>query len=96
MADYQLSRRAASDLEAIAENTIERFGVDQARAYRDSLRSCFEQLSDNPRMGRRAEQLLPGLRRFKHRSHIVFYTRSDDEIFVVRILHYRMDAPRRL
>ena len=96
MADYRLSRRAASDLEAIAEYTIERFGVDQARAYRDSLRTCFEQLSGNPGMGRRAEQLSPGLRRFEHRSHIVFYTRSDDEIVVVRILHARMDAPRRL
>ena len=95
MANYRLSRRAASDLEAIAEYTIERFGVDQARRYRDSLRSCFEQLSENPRMGRRAEQLSPGLRRFEHRSHIVFHTHRNGEMFVVCILHARMDVPRR-
>ena len=94
MADYRLSRRAASDLEAIADYTIEQFGVAQARRYRDSLRLCFEQISDNPRMGRRAEQLSPGLRRFEHRSHVVFYTRSDDEVFIVRILHARMHASR--
>ena len=90
MADYRLSRRAAADLEAIADYTIEQFGIAQARHYRDSLRLCFARLSENPRMGRRAEQLLPGLRRFEHRSHVVFYTRSKNEIFIVRILHARM------
>lgn len=90
MADYRLSRRAAADLDAIADYMIEPFGVAQARRYRDSLRLCFKGLSENPRMGGRAEQLLPGLRRFEHRSHIVFYTRNDNEIYIVRILHARM------
>ena len=90
MTDYRLSHRAAADLEAIADYTIEEFGVAQARRYRDSLRLCFERLSENPRMGRRAEQLSPGLRRFEHRSHVVFYTRSHNEIYIVRILHARM------
>ena len=94
MDDYRLSRRAASDLEAIADYTIEQFGIAQARRYRDSLRLCFERLADNPRIGRRAEQLSPELRRFEHRSHVIFYTRSDDEIFVVRILHARMHVRR--
>ena len=90
MADYRLSRRAAADLEAIANYTIEQFGVAQARRYRDSLRLCFERLTENPRMGRRAEHLSPGLRRFEHRSHVVFYTPSDNETYLVRILHARM------
>ena len=90
MADYRLSRRAAADLEAIADYTIEQFGVAQARRYRDSLRLCFERLSENPRMGRRVEQLLPGPRRLEHRSHVIFYTRSDNDLFIVRILHARM------
>jgi len=37
MADYRLTRRAAADLDAIAEFTIGRFGVDQARRYRDDI-----------------------------------------------------------
>jgi len=92
MAEYRFTRRAAMDLEAIAEYTIERFGIDQARRYRDELAACFEQLTDHPGLGRRYEQLGPGLRRYEHRSHIVFYQAVGTDILIVRILHYRMDV----
>lgn len=82
------------DLEAIAEYTIERFEIEQARVYRDELKMCFEELADNPKLGRPAEQFGPGLRRFEHRSHIVFYQPGDAGVLVVRVLHYRMDATR--
>lgn len=96
MTDYRLSRRAASDLEAIAEFTIRRFGIEQARRYRDDLKDCFENLARNPQLGRRAEQLAKGLRRFEHGSHIVFYAPADRGLLIVRVLHYRMDARRHL
>ena len=94
MAEYRFSRRAATDLEAIAEYTIERFGVEQARHYRDELRTCFAQLAGNPRLGRRAEQLGTGLRRYEHRSHVIFYQRTGAHTLIVRVLHYRMDVTR--
>lgn len=96
MADYRLSRRAATDLEAIAAFSIDRFGINQARRYRDELIACFSNLAANPSLGRRAEQLAKGLRRFEHGSHIIFYTREGEDISVVRVLHYRMDAGRHL
>jgi len=80
------------DLEAIAEYTIERFGIDQARRYRDELAACFEQLVHHPGLGRRSEQLGSGLRRYEHRSHIVFYQVVGTGILIVRILHSRMDV----
>jgi len=92
MAEYRFTRRAAMDLEAIAEYTIERFGIDQARRYRDELAACFGQLTDHPGLGGRCEQLGPGLRRYEHRSHIVFYQAVGTDILIVRILHYRMDV----
>jgi toxin ParE1/3/4 len=94
MTEYQFSRRAAPDLEAIAEYTIKRFGLEQARRYRDELGACFNQLADNPKLGRRAEQLGEGLRRYEHRSHIIFYQQSGAGLLIVRILHYRMYASR--
>ena len=94
MSDYQLSRRAASDLDAIADYTIERFGINQARQYRDELEACFQKLVENPKIGRRAEQLSPGLRRFEHQSHVIFYTRTKSQLLIVRVLHSRMDVPK--
>ncbi len=95
MASYRLSRKAAADLEAIATYTIEQFGIDQARRYRDSLGSRFEQLVESPKLGRRAEQLARGLRRLDHESHIVFYTVENDDVLIVRILHSHMDVSKR-
>ena len=94
MSNYRLSRRAATDLEEIADYTIKRFGIKQARVYRDSLKSCFRHLANNPDMGRKAEQLAPGLRRFEHQAHIVFYKVDGGELYVVRVLHSRMDVRR--
>jgi toxin ParE1/3/4 len=96
VADYRLSRHAATDLEAIAVFSIDRFGINRARRYRDELIACFSNLAANPSLGRRAEQLAKGLRRFEHGSHIIFYTREGGDISVVRVLHYRMDAGRHL
>ena len=94
MNSYRLSRLAAADLQEIAEYTIERFGIMQARRYRDSLKTCFVQLANNPTLGRRAEQLMHGLQRFEHQSHVVFYISEPENILIVRVLHSSVDVPR--
>ena len=94
MNSYRLSRLAATDLQEIAEYTIERFGVEQARRYRDGLKTCFVQLADNPALGREAEMLIRGLRRFEHQSHVVFYISEPENLLIVRVLHSSMDVPR--
>ena len=94
MADFRLSPRAEADVAEIADYTIETFGVEQARRYRDDLEACFRNLAENPLSGRSAELLSPGLRRFERRSHTVFYTREEESIRIVRVLHAGMDVLR--
>ncbi len=96
MPEYRLSVRAAGDIAGIADYTIERFGIDQARRYRDGLERCFETLAENPLLGRSAEELAPDLRRFEHQAHVVFYKPEDWGVLVVRVLHESMDVPRHL
>lgn len=90
----RLSRLAAADLESIANYTIERFGIKQARRYRDGLDHVFHTLAEEPLRGRSAAHLANEMRRFEHESHIIFYRTVDQGIFVVRILHERMDVER--
>ena len=73
MAEYRLSRRASADLNAIADYTIDTFGIMQARRYRDGLEACFHTRADTPNLGRKATQLAPRLRRYTYQSHMVFY-----------------------
>ena len=96
MTDYRLTALAELDLAGIASYTIEALGIEQARRYRDGLDICFRNLAANPRLGRSAEDLAPDLRRFEHRSHVVFYLEHEGGVLIVRILHATMDAARHL
>ncbi len=96
MAELRLSRRAQSDLDAIADYTIAEFGIMQARRYRDQFQACFDSLLDNPRLGRSAEEIEPGLRRIRQQAHVIFYKPGNGEILIVRILHHSRDVERHL
>ena len=44
MVDVRLSSRAEIDLARVADYTIETFGVEQARRYRNELEACFREI----------------------------------------------------
>ena len=91
MADFHLTSRAESDLAEIADYTIETFGIEQARRYRDALEICFQAIADNPSLGREADKLAPKLRRHQHKSHVVFYLPETKGVLIVRVLHENRD-----
>lgn len=86
MANYRLSKLADRDLGNIASYTIERFGVQQARFYRDGLFQVFEIISDFPLMGSDQSQIKNNIRRHVHESHSIYYRVGANEIFILRIL----------
>ena len=92
---YELSRAADSDIEAIITRSAFDFGAAQTHRYITSLKRCLALLGENPAMGNRADDIATGLRRFTHRSHVVFYREGEGGIFVVRVLHKNMDIGER-
>ena len=96
MAELKLSRKAEADLAEIANYTIGKFGVVQARRYRDSFQGCFISLRNNPLLGRSAEELAPGLRLIRQQAHIIFYLYTRDQMLIIRVLHHSMDFERHL
>ena len=53
-------------------------------------------LDDNPALGKSAEDIKTGYRRFAHESHLIFYQEHPQGVFIVRILHKSMDVERHL
>ena len=96
MTPYQLSRAAARDLKAIAQYTVKTFGVKQAKTYANGFEQCFLTITDNPFVGRDIGFIRPGLRRFEHESHFIYYLRRDNGIYIVRVLHYRQLSSKHL
>ena len=91
MADYRLSAAAEDDIQILFQSSQLMFGPRQTDIYMTGLGRAFQNLADNPGMGRRSDDLKRGLFRFRYQSHMVFYTIEPDQVVIQRILHARMD-----
>ena len=84
------SRRAEADLLDIGAYTLDTWGTQQAVRYLNELETCCERLANEPSRGRPCDEIRPGLQRFEHGRHVVFYRQARGGILVSRILHQRM------
>ena len=63
----------------------------QADAFVDRLDAKLQLLAAQPALGRRREELAPGLRSFPMGRYVIFYEVIMDGIAVARILHSARD-----
>jgi toxin ParE1/3/4 len=91
-AAYALRDLAAADLEAIWVYTVEQWGVEQAERYLKSLFACFEDLAENPQLGRQRDEVKAGYRSFPQGRHVVFYLVVPAGIEVIGIVHQSADV----
>ena len=96
MREYRLSNQAASDLSAIADYTLDHFGVEQTQTYRRHLFETFEILAAYPGIGTNWSRFRRGARRFVHESHVIYYRATDSGILILRILGTAQDPARHL
>lgn len=96
MKRVQLTRAAARDLDHIRADSESGWGAVGRDAYMDRFSSAFARLAASPLMGPSVDDSDPDLRKWPVGSHVVFYRVVDEQVIVTRILHGRMDVPRRL
>jgi toxin ParE1/3/4 len=94
---YVISAKARTDFKAIAKYTVEKFGVRQSLKYAEDLKSVLAELGENPELGRRYVAVKDKmLLRYRYKAHVIFYYKTRNEIFIVRVLGGRMDFPKHL
>lgn len=90
MSRVDFSAAARVDRREITAWTVERFGIEQARRFRNRLESALNGLAATPHLGRANEELDPRDHSFRTfvvlRSFIVVYEPTDDGIRVVRVV----------
>lgn len=97
MSSFRLSALASSDLADIYLYGARRWGRAQADAYDRDLRSSVRTAAHFPQIGRRYETVSGiELRCYLSGRHVIFYRIEDDGIFIIRVLHGRMDFDRHL
>jgi toxin ParE1/3/4 len=92
VANYRLSLRARADLLDIYAFSEARFGRYHADAYYAGLERTFGLLADFPGIGARADELVPGFRRFRFQSHHIFYTEEADHVLIRALIHVRRNV----
>jgi toxin ParE1/3/4 len=91
MAKFELTQAADRDLTDIYIFSHRKFGERQADHYLLGLESCFAQLAEMADMGRSIEDVRTGYYRFTHARHVIFYTKIEGGIRIVRVLHISME-----
>jgi toxin ParE1/3/4 len=89
---FRLTPRAAADLDAIADYTIETWGLAQLETYLMGFNNRFQWLADNPLAGRERNDVQPGFRSYPEASHIIFYIINEDQVDIIGIPHKSMDV----
>jgi toxin ParE1/3/4 len=90
----ELSQQAKEDFRDILSYTLTTWGEAQLAKYRASINDALQVISQNPSAGR--PSVKPTLKVLAVEHHRIFYRTIDDTIYVVRILHERMDTSRHL
>lgn len=96
MAEYRLSPRAQTDLEDVFDDTVARWGLAQAMRYTDLIEAACVSLATAPYQAPACDHVRMGYRRWAVERHMIYFRVEEDGIAVIRILHQRIDAPRRL
>lgn len=97
MAKYYLTKKAIEDLSNIWDYTFEEWSEQQADRYYQMLIGNFNEISQNPDLGKNYTDIVSSLFGFKAGKHVIFYRKlSSKEVEITRILHEMMDLKRRI
>jgi toxin ParE1/3/4 len=90
----KLSAEAEDDIRDILQYTYETWGEHQVQVYQAVLNKALSTLLSNPSIGHKRSDLSPDSRVLRAGQHFIVYWVSGTIIYVVRILHERMDFGR--
>jgi len=97
MGSYILTNKAVEDLSQIWDYTVEVWSEKQADKYYDGLISIFQEIAQNPDLGKKYEGISKQLLGIKANRHIIFFRIvNGNYVEITRILHEEMDLKRRI
>lgn len=91
---HRLAPEAAAELDDIWYYVATESGsMERADRWVEAITDRFYLLSAHPRMGRRRDDLRPGLRGFSVNDYVILYRIEGDDVLIVHVLHSRRDIP---
>ncbi len=92
MAKYFLTQKAVEDLSNIWNYTFDTWSENQADKYYQALLDSFQEIANNPTIGKMYQNIEETLLGVHMNKHIIFYRpHSGKSVEITRILHEMMD-----
>ena len=97
MPKFHLSNKAVEDLAEIWEYTYSEWYEKQADLYYKFLINTCQELAENPKAGKKYNEIGTTILGYLANKHIVFYQIvTKNELEIIRILHGSMDLKNRI
>ena len=90
--DFKLTKAALADLMGVGRYTEATWGRAQRDRYLGMLDEAFRLVAEDSTRGVRCDEVRPGYRKHFVGRHVVYYRAEAETVWIVRILHERMDA----
>jgi len=87
----ELSDEAYNDLVNIQNYTFSNYGDQGWKKYENEVLVGFQMIANHPEAGHKRSDIPNNYRAWKIREHIVIYRIDSSIIYVVRVLHGRMN-----
>jgi toxin ParE1/3/4 len=89
---YTKSKHADHDIRTIIIRSMADFGEAQTDKYIEGLESALCELAEAPGKGRPfvGDRTGQEYSRYRYVSHVIYYRKRQNDIFIVRILHEKM------
>jgi toxin ParE1/3/4 len=88
MKNFNLTRKAVEDLSEIWNYTFDKWSESQADKYYEFLLESCQHVANNPKLGKKYDEVLLLLCGFNVKSHVIFYRIVNvEQIEINRIIH---------
>jgi toxin ParE1/3/4 len=89
---HRLAQEAAAELDDIWYYVAKESGsVTRADRLVAAITARFTMLARHPHIGRRRDDLRPGLRSFPVRDYVIIYRNEGADVLILHVLHGRRD-----
>ncbi|MEM6432367.1 MAG: type II toxin-antitoxin system RelE/ParE family toxin [Cyanobacteria bacterium P01_D01_bin.115] len=82
----RITPRASQDIEAIADYLATKSNLASAESFLSGLDATLKRIAQFPQIGRKRDELYPGLRSLPYKQYLIFYRLLDDAIEVFRVV----------
>jgi toxin ParE1/3/4 len=88
---FYVTKQTERELDQIFVYWARRASVDVAERIIDSIEERFSLLGDYPFVGRKCDELAPGVYRFPVGDHLIYYRKKRGVIQILHVLHGARD-----